>query len=311
MAKEFKTIDELRSLLESRGVEMDEGSETALRRESYYAIVNGYKRPFLDTEAMVSTDEDVFVPGTKFSWIHSLFEFDRDLRHVTFKYLSRAEAMMKTSVVYAFCEANPAHDSYLDRSSYADRNEFLVPKGYRGNKASLYQDEMSGLMRILNGKISDRPGRKPFVSHYVEKYGSVPLWVLANDLTFGNLSHFYQLQKRSVQNRSCKLVLEAAGKLDGKTRITPQQLLHAFSVLSDFRNLCAHDERLYCSKVGKSGDVDYHQMAVILGTVLPKDVFNDYIKDVNGLFGRHEGSLHVVTPVSLLKDMGFTERKRR
>lgn len=311
MAKEFKTIEQLRSLLESRGVEMDEGSEMALRRESYYAIVNGYKQPFLNKDAMASTSEDVFAPGTKFSWMHSLFEFDRDLRHVTFKFLSRAEAIMKTSVVYAFCEANPKHDSYLDRSSYADRSEFLVPKGYKGNKAKLYQDEMSSLMRILNGKLSDRPGRKQFVSHYVDKYGSVPLWVLANDLTFGNMSHFYQLQKRSVQNRSCKLVLEATGKLSDKSRITPLQLLRAFSVLSDFRNLCAHDERLYCSKVGKSGDVDYHQMAVLLSMVLPSGVFESFIEEVNVLFAKHRGSLHVVTPVSLLKDMGFPEGRRQ
>lgn len=36
---------------------------------------------------------------------------------------------------------------------------------------------------------------RPFVRHYLNKYGAVPLWVLQNDLTYGNISHLYQLQK--------------------------------------------------------------------------------------------------------------------
>ena len=52
MAKEFKTIDELIDLLESRNVITDENTKTQLMRESYYAVVNGYKKPFLDTQAM-------------------------------------------------------------------------------------------------------------------------------------------------------------------------------------------------------------------------------------------------------------------
>ena len=48
MGKEFKTIEELVNLLESRNVITDENTAPALQQESYYAIVNGYKKPFLD-----------------------------------------------------------------------------------------------------------------------------------------------------------------------------------------------------------------------------------------------------------------------
>lgn len=44
LAKEFKTIDELVSLLESRNVITDENTRIQLTRESYYAVVNGYKK---------------------------------------------------------------------------------------------------------------------------------------------------------------------------------------------------------------------------------------------------------------------------
>lgn len=43
MAKEFKTFAQLIELLESRGVLIDATTADCLRRESYYAIINGYK----------------------------------------------------------------------------------------------------------------------------------------------------------------------------------------------------------------------------------------------------------------------------
>lgn len=305
MAKEFKTIEELIAIMESRGIIVDGRTRPAIMRESYYAIVNGYKRPFLDTVKMESTSEDVFLEGTRFEWLYTLFLFDRDLRNVTFKYLSKAEAIMKTSVVYAFCEAHPEHDAYLQRSAYVDAKNMLLPKGYKGNRWKKYSNDMSRLMETINGKLSDSPIRKPFVNHYIDRYGSVPLWVLSNDLTFGNMSHFYQLQTRSVQNRACKLVFEANGWKEKGFRINPLELLHAFSVLSEFRNLCAHDDRLYCAKVGRSKDIDYSQMTFQLFKIIPEDDFKCFTDDVAGLFEKYGEDLHVVTPRSLMKDMGF------
>lgn len=46
MAKEFKTIDEQIALLNSRGIKTDDQTKIQLMRESYYAVVNGYKDPF-------------------------------------------------------------------------------------------------------------------------------------------------------------------------------------------------------------------------------------------------------------------------
>lgn len=53
MEKGFKTIEELAEPLESRYVKTGSSSAGILRRESYYAIVNGYKDPFLDRNAIL------------------------------------------------------------------------------------------------------------------------------------------------------------------------------------------------------------------------------------------------------------------
>ncbi len=309
MAKEFKTFDELISVLESRNVITNNDTMSQLMRESYYAIVNGYKAPFLDTQAMEIENGDVYRKGTKFEWMYSLFSFDRDLRALTFKYLERAESIMKSAVVYAFCLVNPEPMSYLEISSYVDPQNMLFPKGYRGNKQSLHFRNLSHLMKVLNSKVSNN-SNKDFIKHYVKNYGFVPLWVLQNDLTFGNVAHFYQLQKRSVQNKTCQIILKATGKKDKKLPyLTPTKLLHSFYVLVDFRNICAHGERLYCAKVGKSHDIGFSEMASNLALILQEEDMRSFYKEVSSLVSSYGSSLYTVSIEALLNDMGFIKQQ--
>ncbi len=301
MAKEFKTIDEQVALLESRGIRTDADTPAQLARDGYYAIVNGYKRPFLDTDAMKLSAEDVYLEGTEFRSIYALFRFDRDLRNLSLKYLARAEASMRTAVVYSFCESYPDPNAYLSPSSYACAGEMLFAKGFKGDKGRIHQRNMTKLMEVLNSKAGGHAGR-PFVLHYLDKYGFVPLWVLANDLTFGNVAHFYQLQRQSVQNRACKMIAESS-KPEG--RLTPQKLLRAFSVLVDFRNLCAHDARLYCSKVGRGQDLGFEAMFEALSRILPYEEMESFLNEIVGLFRRYEGDTGRVNPLELWRDMGF------
>ena len=44
---------------------------------------------------------------------------------------------------------------------------------------------------ILTKTIHDNVGAKGAIKHYIEDHGSVPLWVLVNYLTIGNLSYLY------------------------------------------------------------------------------------------------------------------------
>lgn len=299
MAKEFKTFDELVELMESRGIATDEHTIPVLKRESYYAVINGYKGPFLDREAMTLSADDVYLPGTTFKRIHDLFMFDRHLRQSVFQYLTSAEAVMKNAVVYAFCDRNRDPDSYLERSNYCDAGDMLVPKKHRGNKAEEYQTNMANLMRILNGKLTNKKKMRPFVSHYLSSYGKVPLWVLQNDLTFGNIAHFYQLQKRGVQNMACKIVGEVAGR--GK-RISPHELLRAFYVLVGFRNICAHDERLYCAEVKGAR---FAEMFDMLSLVLPEYETASMIKTLNSLFKAYKGRIDQEVIMQLMAAMGI------
>lgn len=108
-------------------------------------------------------------------------------------------------------------------------------------------------------------------------YGEVPLWVLANDLTFGNMSHFFQLMKRGDQNAVCKCLFETTLRSKNEKRITPHDVLRAYDVLTHFRNLCAHDERLYCARVGND---TYATMLKFLEVALPAGAVLDLKDDI-------------------------------
>lgn len=300
--KEFKTIAEQISILESRGMHVGREASAILLRENYYSVINGYKDPFLDKKAMQSSADDVYVEGSRFEWVFSLFQFDRELRRITFSYLIQAEAALKTATVYAFCENHRGCSDYLERSSFCSARDMLTPKAFKGNKVSLHSSNMNKLMEFLNRKLVVGPATRPFIAHYIASYGEVPLWVLSNDLTFGNMSHFFQLMKRGDQNSVCKYLFETTLRAEGDRKITPHEVLRAYDVLTHFRNLCAHDERLYCAKVGND---DYATMLKLMEVALPRDVVRNMKKDIRHLLQRYNGELNVITAHDLGNCLGL------
>lgn len=306
MAKEFKTIAELISLLESRGVITDCETFSAINRESYYAIINGYKSPFLDRDSMMSSSEDVYKKGTEFRWIYDLFLFDRDLRAITFKYLMKVEAAMKSAVVYSFCHNHQKHKDYLDISYFCSSDDYLVSRHYKRNKQVDYSQNLSRLMALLNKKTVKNKHSRPFTKHYIEKYGFVPLWVLSNELTFGNIVNFYQLMQPKDREEVCRILAREANREESKTNFLSQRkLLRYAKVLVGFRNICAHDERLYCAKINNDG---FNVIADGILNILGLKVLNCFLDEVSDLFGKYKGRLKVVSLSSLLKDMGFNAR---
>ena len=69
-----------------------------------------------------------------------------------------------------------------------------------------------------------------------------------------------------------------------------------------FRNLCAHDERLYCAKVGNDG---YAAMLKLLEVALPGKEVTDMRNDIASLLGKYDDSLHVVTACDLKRQLGI------
>ncbi|NHM15099.1 hypothetical protein GMI69_00200 [Eggerthellaceae bacterium zg-887] len=298
MAKPFLDIEGQAALLGARGLKTDDETLLILLREGYYPIVNGYKEPFLDSGRTAEAGDDRYKEGTSFNDLYSLFKFDRKLREVSFHYLLQVEALAKTICVYTFCESHRGVRDYLDQGCFASEQE------YRAFGLKDYWGNIQKLQGILNGKAEN--SQREFIRHYREHHGGVPLWVLANDLTFGNIEHFYNLMKPGEQKLVCKRVMQAVGRSGGKEYgfFSPGDARVELDVLVRYRNICAHDERLYCAKVGRRQNWDYTRFISAVGRYLTPEDFESFQSKVMSLVSHYSGRsgevLHILTSMGFL-----------
>lgn len=288
--KPFKTIEEQVALLESRNLKTDERTPGILLREGYYQVVNGYKEPFLDSST--ADGDDRFSDGTAFYDLYSLFRFDRDLREMTFRYLLRVEALLRTICAYTFAEAHQGTEDYLDQNSFATESE------YRAYGLKHYRDDMQKLQEIMYGKA--RKSDREFIKHYRERHGGVPIWVLVGDMTFGNMEHFFNLMKPSEQALVCKRISEVTGS---NSYFSTKEARIGLNLIVKARNMCAHDERMYCARIGKRQKASYVRLLGYISRYLPEKEFLSMVKDLTDTVNRYSGKSDLVGHVLL--QMGF------
>lgn len=296
--KPFKSIEEQVALLERRGVVTDADTPHILLSEGYYSVVNGYKTPFLDKDASWQAADDRYLPGTTFDDIYSTFCFDRDLRELTFHYLLKVEALIRTVCIYTFSEAYQDNDSYLNRDNFATEQE------YRDLRLVGYADNMDKLQKVFIAA-REHP-RNEAVEYYLKEYEMVPLWVLGCTLTFGNIEHFFNLMKRSEQTKICKRVQELAGPSSlQKKRLAPIKARRAIDILVKYRNICAHDERLYCAKVDRRNPVDYFGLVDYISKFVSFAEATELIKKIATLVESYQDRNKALA--HLILNMGYLE----
>ena len=242
-------------ILTHRGLICDEKTPLKLLRDGYYAIINGYKAPFLDREASRVSGEERYRAGTHFDDVYALFDFDRSLRAACFRYLMMIETLMRSLMSYSFCEVHRATEAYLKPTCYTPAAHYL-----RGQES--YEADLAWMINTLEyharGVEEDSPeggdGSDVRVAHYRDNHGGVPLWVLMCELTFGNLKYFYGLMRREEQEAVCRRVATLCAR-DMSAAISREQLFRDLELLVDARNVCAHEERLWNARMGHSSDI--------------------------------------------------------
>ena len=300
MDKPYKSIEQQIELLESRGVATDGNTPAILLREGYYSIVNGYKAPFIDAAATAAAKDDRYASGTKFADTYALFLFDRSLRETTFHYLIRAEALVRTVCSYTFSEQHRGSDDYLKQDNFATEDEYKR-FGLRG-----YVYNMQKLHKALFEKATK--SNRDFILHYRTNYGWVPLWVLANDLTFGNIEHFFNLMRPAEQATVCRRIVEATGMTGGELGFfSPKEMRIGLDIVVKARNMCAHDERMYCARIGKRKNASYLAFLSHLRRYLSEPEFVELAAKINSHVETYSGKSDIVAHI--LNEMGFSAKR--
>ncbi|MGO5434386.1 Abi family protein [Bifidobacterium thermophilum] len=298
MYKPFKSIDDQIALLESRGVICDRDTRTILMREGYYSIVNGYKDPFLDPTATVRAGDDRYLPGTRFDDILHLFNFDRQLRITVFKSLILAEAVLRTTCAYCFSQLHQD-----EANAYQQSRNLNQPTNTEHDIVTPLINQIEKI--ISKGARDPREGGKGYIRHCVLDHDSeVPLWVLVNDMTIGQVANFYRVMGREARGTAARQFEELYRTSHKKSReITSNKIDSIYSRIKNFRNICAHDERLYCARPFGANN-SLAQLMRDLELVLTKQKHREFLQQVESLMMRLKGDLPEHAS-RIFKDMGI------
>ena len=106
-------------------------------------------------------------------------------------------------------------------------------------------------------------------AHYMSNYGYIPLWILVKVLSFGIVGELFSIMKYDDQISICKMY-----------NISLEDFSTYLPILSNYRNLCAHEDILYENKTQKHiKGTFYHQILNI-----KKSDEGEYVKGINDLF---------------------------
>lgn len=173
--------------------------------------------------------DEKYLVGTDFNEIYALYLFDRELRNIFLRYILEIESNIKSVLSHKFSQKY-GYDNYLKV------NNFNIIVNKNENKTAAQKiGEVSDLIGSMQKEIARQLTKNnPMISHYMLKYGYVPLWVLVNTLSFGTISTFYASLKQQDQNDIGRFF-----------NLKPGEMNSILRGLTIFRNACAHNERLY------------------------------------------------------------------
>lgn len=218
-----------------------------LKKYSYYSLVCGYKDIF-----KVEKNGD-YKDDASFDHLVTLYEFDDSLRYMFLHEIIRIEKKVKSLYSYSFCEL------------YGDKqNDYLNVTNYNYQK---YQKEINVLTSKIQDVLDDSQ-KYPNINYNLTTYGTVPLWVLIHTLTFGSLSKMFEFSKQELQSKVAREFENVYG----------HQLISMLNVLSKFRNVCAHSERLYNYTTQKAiVDLPIHKKLNNYNQKSKNDLFNVFV----------------------------------
>ena len=301
--KTFKTIDEQLEILKSKGLIINdvEKTKSVLLRENYF-FISGYRHLF-----MRSKKDGMFINGTTFEELYAMFVFDRRVRNIFFKNLLIIENNMKSLISYQLSK----------KYGYKEK-DYLNPKNFSKDPMKIRQ--VHDILNKVKRQIRVNGRQHSATMHYMTNYGYIPMWILVKVLSFGIVSELY-----GILDNSDKEEIASLYNMDVET------LIVYLSILSNYRNLCAHEDILYDHRTQKSiPDTRYHYLlnidmtdneynygkndlfsvVIIFKQMLTEREFREFINEVGYEIDMLEGRTNTVPINSFLNKIGFPDNWR-
>ncbi len=301
--KIFKTLDEQIDILKEKGLTINDYEKTKelLFRENYF-FISGYRHLF-----MKANKDKIFIEGTTFEELYATFCFDRYLRNIMFKHILIIENNIKSIISYQMSK----------KYGHKDK-DYLNPQNF--TQDTLRVRQVHDVLNKMRRQIRTNGLQHTATMHYINNYGYIPMWILVKVLSFGIISEFYNILKEEDKEIISKFY-----------KIDPESLSVYLSILSNFRNLCAHEEILYDHRTQKViPDTRYHKILnidkredeyiygkndlfavlIIMKQMLTEEQFSDLIGEISYEIDKLDGKVDTVPLISILNRIGFPENWR-
>jgi abortive infection bacteriophage resistance protein len=290
--------DQMNNLIQNKGLIINNPSFAMekLGEIRYYALIDGYKSLFYDYTSRT------YLSGTTFEDIVNLYEFDEELRLLVFKYICHIEQKIRSQISYYFC------DKYS-----SNQNDYLNPQNYNPSRKN--RTGITKLIQILDYN-ANRDTSHDYIVYQRKTYQNVPLWTVVNTLTIGQISKMYSFMPSDIQSKISHCY-EA---------VNERELKQYLKVITDFRNVCAHNERLFLYRSHtdipntalhtklhipmtgtnySSGKNDLFALVIALRYLLAKEDFNSFYKQLKKMIASYETKSTLENTDKLLTAMGF------
>lgn len=297
-AKQFKTLDEQIEILKYKGlvVNDEEYAKQVLLRENYF-FLSGYRHVF-----MRSDDPKRYIEGTTFEELYSLFLFDRQFRNIIFKNLLIIENNLKSIISYR-----------LSKKYGYKEHDYLKPKNFDTSPEKSRQ--VNDLIKKMKRQVRVNGRQHSATMHYLSNYGYIPLWVLVKVLSFGIVSELY-----SILRIDDRVAIAEIYRTDIVTLST------YLPILSNYRNLCAHEDILYENKTQKIisntifhkllniekvndeykyGKNDLFALLIIMKQLLTNEEIKNIVIEIDHALENLDYNLHSIPISKVLDRMGF------
>jgi len=297
--KNFQTLENQIRILKAKGLVIQNPSVAKkwLSQCNYYNLINGYKELFLDYKRINEDPHhhEVFKPNTTIEELKALYDFDRELRILTLKYLFIIERKFKSNLAYYFEQFHKSPNAYLyaeyydqTRTKNVNRTIIILKKEY--NRASRTETSHK---------------------HYIKSIEHVPLWVFINFISFGTCSKMY----KNMNPKEQTLISKSLASIND-----PSMFATFMEYLTNIRNICAHDERLYCYicfmrppelplmryfNLSNKSIKSYFGLVIVLKKFLSHDEFHFFYQNLSKLIVNLSLQIHTIHIKRVLKKMGF------
>lgn len=298
--KSFKNLDEQIEILKEKGLIIEDVTETKeiLLRENYF-FISGYRHVLMN-----SYSDKTFVPASTFRELYSIFLFDRYFRNIMFKNLLIIENQLKSVISYQLSK----NYGYMEK-------DYLNHKSFTNDPTK--KRRVKDIIEKIKRQVRINASRHNATIHYLNKYGYIPMWVLVKVLSFGLVCELFSILKKEDQ----VAVADTFG-------ISVEYMNEFLPILSNYRNLCAHEDIVFDHKTEKYiDDNEYHRklrinkmdgeyiygkndifaVIIMLKYLLRKSEFRVMLKEIEYEIEKLDGRVDSIPIARVLDRMGFPE----